>query len=142
MKGLADFVGDNFLAEFPSALQAVECALAIQVEVETHNADLPDDRQVRFRIGAHLGDVRIEDDRLYGEGINIAARLESLGEAGALCLSDAVYAQVRNKLSLNATDLGEHTLKNIPQPVRAYLVRIGEPNPAPVVASVAPSAAP
>ncbi len=121
---LADFTGDNFLAEFPAARDAVECAIEIQRVLAARNTALPEDRRLRFRIGAHLGDVRREDGRLYGDGVNIAARLQTLAEPGAICLSDAVHEQVRGKLGLVCEDLGEQALKNIASPVRAYRLRV------------------
>jgi len=122
---LVDFVGDNFLAEFSSALESMQCAIAIQEAVREHNASVPEDRQMFFRIGAHVGDVHIEDGRLFGEGVNIAARLESLADAGGICASESVYVQVRNRLNLDVEDVGEQALKNIPNPVHAYRVRVG-----------------
>jgi adenylate cyclase len=121
---LADFTGDNFLASFGAARDAVECAVAIQRVVAARNAALPEARRMRFRIGAHLGDVRAEDGRLFGDGVNIAARLQPLAEPGGLCLSAALVEQVRGKLPLVYEDLGEQALKNIPNPVRAFRVRI------------------
>jgi adenylate cyclase len=126
---LADFTGDNFLASFGAARDAVECAVAIQRVVAARNAALPEARRMRFRIGAHLGDVRVEDGRLFGDGVNIAARLQPLAEPGGLCLSAALVEQVRGKLPLVYEDLGEQALKNIPNPVRAFRVRIEDSAP-------------
>jgi adenylate cyclase len=129
---LVDFSGDNFLAEFPSALAAVSCAIEIQRVLRARNASLPADRKMEFRIGAHLGDVRIEGDRVYGDGVNIAARLEGLAEPGGICISATVHEQVRNRLEASFTDLGDRTVKNIPDQVRAYQVGIeGEATPEP-----------
>ena len=111
---LVDFTGDNFLAEFPTATGAVECAVEIQRVIGSRNAGLPDDRRMDFRIGIHLGEVRAEEGRVYGSGVNVAARLEALAEPGAICISAAVREQVLGKLSLGLRDLGKraHTLRN------------------------------
>jgi adenylate cyclase len=128
---VADFTGDNFLADFPTALEAVRCAVAIQRVLAARNADLPTDRKMEFRMGIHLGDVRVEDERLYGSGVNIAARLEGLTEPGGICVSSIVRDQVRNKLDTDYVDLGEQTVKNIPDPVRVYRIQLqGEPEEA------------
>jgi adenylate cyclase len=119
-----DFSGDNFLAEFPTALSAVRCAMEIQRVLSARNASLPADRQMKFRIGAHLGDIRIEQDRIYGDGVNVAARLEGFAEPGGICISGAVHEQVASKLQLTCRDLGEQSLKNITRPVRVYRVPI------------------
>ena len=120
---LADFTGDNFLAEFAAARDAVECALAIGRVVEARNAGVPEPRRMRFRIGAHLGDVRHEDGRLFGDGVNIAARLQPLAEPGGLCISSTLADVVRGKLAIALEDMGERALKNIPERVRAFRVR-------------------
>ena len=120
---VVDFTGDNFLAEFPTALDATHCAVEIQRVLAARNVDLPADRRMQFRIGIHLGDVTVQGERLYGDGVNIAARLEGLAEPGGVCLSATVYEQVAKKLTVEVDDLGTHTLKNIPRPVHAYRVR-------------------
>ena len=120
---VVDSPGDNILAEFPTALDAVQGAVEIQRVIQARNADLPADRRMEFRIGVHLGDVSVEGDRLYGDGVNIAARLEGLSEAGGICVSGTVHEQVRHKLNLTYEDLGEQTVKNIPDPIRVYRVR-------------------
>jgi len=122
---IVDAVGDNLLAEFPSVVDAVACAVAIQGELAKRNADLPEDGQMSFRIGIHLGDVVVEGDQVYGDGVNIAARLESLAGAGGICISSSVHEQVRRKLSHAYEDIGEQTLKNIADPVRVYRVQCG-----------------
>ncbi len=122
---VVDTAGDNLLAEFPSALDATRCALEIQRVVRARNLSLPAERRMEFRIGIHLGDVMAEGERIYGDGVNIAARLESLAEAGGVCISAAVHEQVHSKLELRSEDLGEREVKNIPQPVRVYRVRPG-----------------
>ena len=115
--------GDNLLAEFPSALDAVRCAVDTQRVLKARNADQPPDRKMEFRIGTHLGDVMVEGDQIYGDGVNIAARLEGLADAGGVCLSAAVYEQVRDKLAVTCQDLGDQTVKNIPHPVHVYRIR-------------------
>jgi adenylate cyclase len=121
---VVDAPGDNLLAEFPSALDAVESAIEIQRVMGARNADVAPERRMEFRIGLHLGDVAVEEERLYGDGVNIAARLEGLAETGGICLSDAVRGQVQSRLGLSLEDLGEQSLKNIPQPIRAWQLRL------------------
>jgi len=121
---LVDFTGDNFLAEFPSALDAVQAAVEIQRAIAARNADVSPDARMEFRIGVHLGDVRIEDGRLFGDGVNIAARLEQHAPPGGLCLSAAVHEQVASRVALAYQDLGALALKNLPQPVRAWAARL------------------
>jgi len=123
---LVDFSGDNFLAEFPAARDAVACARDIQRVLHARNAGLAPARRMEFRIGAHLGDVRTEGDRLFGDGVNIAARLQTLAEPGGICLSAAMHEQVRNKLELDCEDLGAQTLKNISNPIHAYRLRAAD----------------
>jgi adenylate cyclase len=125
-RGRMDFTGDNFLAEFRSAIEAVRCALEIQHVLGALNAHLAGDRRMDFRIGIHLGDVRFEGERMFGTGVNIAARLEGLAEPGTLCISGAVREQLLGKLDLELEDLGEQSLKNIPDPVHAFRVRLEE----------------
>jgi adenylate cyclase len=120
---VVDSPGDNLLAEFPTATDAVQGAVEIQAILKVRNAPLPADRRMEFRIGVHLGEVRAEGDRLYGDGVNIAARLEGLAEAGGICISRTVHEQVQHKLELAYEDLGEKEVKNIPEPIRAYQVR-------------------
>ena len=120
---VVDTAGDGALAEFPTALDAVECALEIQRVLGARNAGLPAERRMEYRIGVHLGDISVEDDRIYGDGVNIAARLEGLAEAGGICISGTVYDLMRGKLDLRFEDLGEQEVKNIPEPVRVYRVR-------------------
>ncbi len=121
---VVDEAGDSLLAEFPAALDAVSCAVGVQGVLGARNADLALERQMEFRIGIHLGDVVVEGDAIYGDGINIASRLEGLGRAGGICVSDIIYQQVRSKLDLSWEDLGNQQVKNIPQPVRAYRARL------------------
>lgn len=123
---VVDATGDNLLAEFPSAIGAVRCALETQAVMAVENSKLPTDRRMNFRMGVHLGDVLVEESRLYGDGVNIAARLEPHATAGGICISDLVYQQVRRRLDLAITDLGEIDLKNIDEPIRAYNLEVGE----------------
>src|SRR5262245_19944210 len=120
---VVDAPGDNVLAEFPSVVDAAQAAIEIQRELRSRNADLPESRRMRFRIGINLGDVIVQDDRLYGDGVNIAARLESLAEGGGICLSGTAYDQVEGKLPFPFEFSGEHTVKNIARPVRVYRLR-------------------
>ena len=108
------------MAEFASVVDAVRCAVEIQHALKVRNGELPEPRHMRFRIGINLGDVIVEGERLYGDGVNIAARLESLANPGGICISGTVYDQVETKLPLNCEYQGEQTVKNISKPVRAY----------------------
>jgi adenylate cyclase len=117
---VVDSPGDNLLAEFASVVDAVKCAVAIQDELQARNAELPQNRRMEFRIGVNLGDVIHEGKRIYGDGVNIAARVESLAEAGGVCISGTAYDQVENKLALGYEYLGEHAAKNITKPIRVY----------------------
>ena len=119
---VVDSPGDNLLAEFGSVVDAVRCAVEIQEELKARNAELPENRRMVFRIGINLGDVIEEEERIYGDGVNIAARVESLAEGGGICISRTAYDQVKNKLTLGYEYLGEHTVKNITEPVRVYRV--------------------
>jgi class 3 adenylate cyclase/pimeloyl-ACP methyl ester carboxylesterase len=119
---VVDAPGDNVLAEFGSVVDAVECAVEIQKELKTRNAELPENRRMEFRIGVNLGDVIEDGEQILGDGVNIAARLESLSEAGGICISGTAFDQVENKLGLNYEYLGEQTVKNIAKPVRVYRV--------------------
>jgi adenylate cyclase len=119
---VVDSPGDNLLAEFASAVDAVQGAVAIQRELKTRNAELPPHRQMEYRIGINVGDVLVGGERIYGDGVNIAARLESLADGGGICVSGTVYDQVKNKLSLGYEYQGEQTVKNITDPVRVYKI--------------------
>ena len=114
--------GDNILSEFGSVVNAVECAVEIQKELKAQNAELSENRRMEFRIGVNLGDVIEDGEQILGDGVNIAARLESLSEAGGIYISGTAFDQVRNKLELGYDYLGEQTVKNIALPVRAYKV--------------------
>jgi TolB-like protein len=127
---VVDSPGDNVLAEFASVVDAVQCAVEIQQVLRAKNAMLPENRRMEFRIGINLGDVIEERDTIYGDGVNIAARLEGLAEAGGICISESAYQQIENKLPLRYDYLGEHEVKNIAKPVRAYRARI-EPEAVP-----------
>ncbi len=130
---VVDSPGDNLLAEFPSARDAVEAALEIQRVIGARNLAVPTERRMQHRIGIHLGDVIVDGERIYGDGVNIAARLEAQAEPGGICVSGAVQEQVGKKLAVSYQDLGPQSLKNIPEPVRAYHVRTEEPAAAPEV---------
>src|SRR5215813_4204276 len=119
---VVDSPGDNLLAEFASVVDAVRCAAEIQHVLKDKNAELPEHRQMHFRIGINLGDVVVEGERLYGDGVNIAARLESLAIPGGICISGTAYDQVETKLALTYEDLGEQAVKNIAKPVRVFRV--------------------
>ncbi|MFC1534385.1 tetratricopeptide repeat protein [Thermodesulfobacteriota bacterium] len=117
-----DSLGDNLLAEFSSVVDAVQCAVAVQKELKTRNEELPENRRMEFRIGINLGDVIEEGERIYGDGVNIAARLEALAEPGGICISKTAFDQIETKLPLGYEYLGEQTVKNIAKPVGAYHV--------------------
>jgi len=130
---VVDSPGDNLLAEFLSVVDSVRCAVEIQEELRVRNAELSENRRMEFRIGINLGDVVEEGERIYGDGVNITARVEGLAEGGGICISGTVYDSIKNKLSLSYESLGEHTVKNIKEPVRVYRMRIGPEATAPVV---------
>ncbi len=115
---VVDAPGDNLLAEFPAASEAVRCAAEIQRVVAARGADLPAEQRMRFRIGVHLGEVIVEGERIYGDGVNIAARLEALAEPGGICISSEVYGQVESRHDNGYEDLCAQSVKNIPKPVR------------------------
>jgi adenylate cyclase len=119
---VVDSPGDNLLAEFTSVVDAVQCALAAQKEFQSRNAELPENRRMRFRIGVNLGDVIEEGERIYGDGVNIAARLEALSDAGGICVSKTAFDHIESKLPLGFEYMGEQEVKNIPRPVGAYRV--------------------
>ncbi len=114
--------GDSVMVEFPSPVLAVRCAVRIQEELERRNAGLPEARRMHFRIAVNLGDVMVEEGNLFGDAVNIAARLQSLASPGGICISDSIYQQIRNKLPLGYEHLGEHSVKNIAEPVVVYRV--------------------
>ena len=114
--------GDSVLAEFASVVEAVNCAVDIQTGLKAENESIPPERRMEFRIGVNLGDVMVEGAQIYGDGVNVAARLESLAEPGGICISNTVHDQVRNKLALSYEDLGDQSVKNIARPVRVFRV--------------------
>lgn len=115
--------GDGFLAEFPSAVEAVRAAVQFQTRIHEFSAGDPEDRRIAFRVGINIGDVIVEPNDIFGDGVNIAARLESIAEPGGICISSAAYDQVRSKVGVEFADLGEQNLKNIALPVRAYALQ-------------------
>ena len=121
---VVDSPGDNMLAEFSSVVDAVECAVEIQKELKLKNDELPENRRMEFRIGVNLGDVVEDGERIYGDGVNIAARIEGLAEVGGICISGTAYDQVESKLRLEYEYLGEQKVKNITRPVRVYRLRM------------------
>src|SRR3984957_16076851 len=116
--------GDGSLVEFASAVDAARCAIEIQRAMASRNAAIPEDRRVEFRIGINVGDIISDEGDIYGDGVNIAARVESLASPGAICLSEDAYKQIKGKLDLNVSDMGVQQLKNIAQPVRVFGVRL------------------
>jgi adenylate cyclase len=134
--------GDAVIAEFASVVEAVLCAIEVQRELAARNRDLPEAEQMWFRIGINLGDVMVENDDLYGEGVNIAARLQELAEPGGILISGTVYDLVRNKLSVGFDYLGQQPVKNVTEPVTSYrIVLDGEARPTIAAAGIPPRAA-
>jgi adenylate cyclase len=119
---VVDASGDNLLAEFTSVFNAVQCAVAVQDELKCRNDELPHHRRMAFRIGINLGDILVEGDRIYGDGVNIAARLKDLAAPGGICISRAIHDQVENKLTFTYRYLGWKALKNIDKPVPVFKV--------------------
>ena len=140
-----DTVGDGFLVEFPSALQAVRCAIEAQRALSGRNASIPPERTIQIRIGVHVGDVVFAEGDVYGDGVNIAARLEPFAEPGGICISQQVYDQVHNKIAVPLATIGRPSLKNIQTPIEIYRVVLtpesGKPAPTPGPAGSAPLAA-
>ena len=120
---VVDAAGDNILAAFPSATDAIRSAVMIQRVLDRYNAELPTERRMELRIGIHVGELIVDDECVYGDGVNIAARLEPLADPGGICISAAIHDLVSSQLDLECDDLGEQLLHNIPAPVRAYRVR-------------------
>jgi len=120
---IANTAGDSVLAEFPSAVDAVQCAVEVQKALTQADQDTPDERRLQFRIGVHVGDVMVRGGDLLGDGVNIAARLQSSAEPGGICLSAAAHGYVRQALPLSFTDLGPQQVKNIDEPVRILAIR-------------------
>jgi adenylate cyclase len=130
---VVDAVGDNMLAEFSSAVDAVDCSVKIQDRLKKENSKFAEERRLRFRIGINVGDVIHDGERIAGEGVNIAARIESLADAGGVCISRNTYDQIKNKLQVETEYLGEHGAKNIKEPVRIYRVLMDSDSPKPFV---------
>jgi adenylate cyclase len=116
--------GDGFLAEFPSVVDAVRCAVEIQRGMIDREPDVPEDRRIRFRIGVNLGDVIVEEHDLFGDGVNVAARLEALAEPGGICISGTVHDHIGDRLPYDFEDMGEQSVKNIARPVRTYRIQL------------------
>jgi adenylate cyclase len=116
--------GDATLVEFSSAVDATRCAIEIQKEMAERNSVIPEDRRIELRIGINVGDIIVDGDEIYGDGVNIAARLEALARPGAICLSEDAYKQIKGKLAIDVSDMGEQQFKNIAQPVRVYSIQL------------------
>src|SRR5438270_4524260 len=121
--------GDSLLADFASVVDALSCAIEMQEAARAINDPLPPERRLELRIGVNLGDVIVDGDNIFGDGVNIAARLEALAQPGTVCISQTVYDHVRNKLDLDYRPLGAHRVKNIAEPVRAYAVGVATAAP-------------
>jgi adenylate cyclase len=121
---IVKLLGDGILAEFPSSVEATACAVTIQESMPRRNADIPENRQIRLRMGIHIGDIIVDGDDIYGDGVNICARLEPLAPIGGICISEAVHDSIRNKLELDVESLGEQQVKNIANPVRVFSVKL------------------
>ena len=124
-------MGDGALVEFPSAIDAVRCAIELQGGMDEQNATLPDDQRIIFRIGINLGDIVIDGEDILGDGVNIAARLEGLTEPGGICVSGKVHEEVRGKIDIGFDDLGAQQVKNIAHPIQTYRIALGSPAPVP-----------
>jgi adenylate cyclase len=116
--------GDGMLVEFASAVDAARCAVEVQRRMNEQNADVPQAKRIEFRIGIHVGDIIIDDNDIFGDGVNIAARLEGIAEPGGVCISDDAYRQVRGKVDIAFDDIGAQALKNIAEPMRAWRIKI------------------
>src|ERR1700680_2442582 len=116
--------GDGMLVEFASAVDAARCAVEVQRSMAAQNADVPQDLRIEFRFGIHVGDIIIDDNDIFGDGVNIAARLEGIAEPGGICISDDAHRQIRGKIDIAFDDIGEQTLRNIAEPMRAWRCRI------------------
>src|SRR5712675_3408067 len=121
--------GDGMLIEFASAVDAVRSAVEIQRSMAEQNAAVPPDHTIEFRIGIHVGDVIFDDSDIFGDGVNIAARLEGIAEPGGVCMSDDAYRQVRGKVEIACDDMGQQSLKNIAEPMLAWRVRLTGQSP-------------
>src|SRR5438132_7499675 len=123
---IVNTTGDGLLSEFASVVDAVRCAVEVQREMAARNADVPAERRIDFRIGVNLGDIIIDENDIFGDGVNVAARLEALADPGGICVSRVVRDQVRDKLAISFEDMGEQRVKNITRPVRAYRILLAE----------------
>ncbi len=121
---IVKLMGDGLLAEFPSVVEAVQCAVGIQKSILGRETELTQERRMRLRIGVNLGDIIVEGSDIYGDGVNVAARLEALADPGGICISGSVFDQVKGKVALDFADLGERQVKNIDQPVRVYRITL------------------
>src|SRR5215471_696358 len=121
--------GDGMLVEFVSVVDAVRCAVDIQRGMAEHNTEVPADKRIEFRIGINVGDIIIDDDDIFGDGVNVAARLEALANPGGIMVSGVVHDQVRDKLSFGFEDMGEQTVKNIARPIGVHRVSLAESAP-------------
>ncbi len=119
---VVDAPGDNMLAEFASAVEAVQCAVDIQKALKMKNEDLPENKRLQFRIGVNIGDIVQDGDSIFGAGVNVAARIEGLADPGGICISRNTYDHIQDKLDLGYEYLGDHSVKNIKRPVRVYKV--------------------
>src|SRR3712207_6298213 len=126
---IANTAGDSVLAEFPSAVDAVQCAVEVQKALTQADQDTPDERRLQFRIGVHVGDVMVRGGDLLGDGVNIAARLEGLADPGSICTSEAAYGYVREAVPIGFADLGPQKVKNIEEPIRAFTAVLTKPVP-------------
>ncbi len=138
---VVDTPGDNLLADFASVVSAVQCAVEIQQELRTRNAELPEARKMEFRIGINLGEVIVEGERIYGDGVNIAARVEGLADGGGICISGKVHDEIKGKVALGYEYLGEQEVKNIAEPVRVYRINLDKPDTKPLELPTKPSIA-
>jgi adenylate cyclase len=118
--------GDGLLIEFASAVDAVRCAVEVQRKMVGQNADVPHESRIEFRIGIHVGDIIIDDNDIFGDGVNIAARLEGIAEPGGVCISDDAQRQIRGKIDIAFEDMGPQDLKNIAEPMRAWHLQMAE----------------
>jgi adenylate cyclase len=116
--------GDGMLVEFASAVDAARCAIEVQRGMSEQNVDVPKDKRIEFRIGIHVGDIIIDENDIFGDGVNIAARLEGIAEPGGICISDDAQRQIRGKIDLALDDMGPQSLKNIAEPLRAWRLQI------------------
>jgi adenylate cyclase len=134
---VVDFTGDNLLAEFPSVVDAIECAIVLQQDLAARNAELPERRRMQFRIGINVGEVLVEGGRIYGDDVNIAARIQGLAAAGGVCVSGLVRDQVGSKAAFGFECLGEQRVKNIAKPVTVYRLNLALPIPGAAAAGAA-----